>query len=148
MLSCFSCVWLFVTPWTVAHQAPLSKGFSRQGYWSGLLCPPPGYVPNQGIEPMSLTCNLHWQADSLPLVSTGKPHLYKTVANIIIILISIILLHAVYGGSDGKESACQCRRLGFYPWVRKIPWRKEWLPTPVFLPGKPHKYRSLVGYSP
>ena len=36
MLSCFNCVWLFVTPWTVAHQAPLSWGFSSQGYWSGL----------------------------------------------------------------------------------------------------------------
>ena len=37
---------LFVTPWTVAHQVPLSKGFSRQEYWSGLPCPPPGDLPN------------------------------------------------------------------------------------------------------
>ena len=42
ILSCFSCVRLFATPWTVAHQAPLSMGFSRQEYWSGLLFPPPG----------------------------------------------------------------------------------------------------------
>ena len=42
VLSHFSCVRLFATPWTVAHQAPLSTGFSRQGYWSGLPCPPPG----------------------------------------------------------------------------------------------------------
>ena len=42
VLSCFSCFWLFVTPWTVACQAPLSMGFSRQEYWSGLPCPPPG----------------------------------------------------------------------------------------------------------
>ena len=42
MLSCFSRVQLFVTPWTVAHQAPLSMGFSRQEYWSKLTCPPPG----------------------------------------------------------------------------------------------------------
>ena len=49
---------------------------------------------------------------------------------------------------DGKESTCQCRRLGFDPWVRKIPWCRKWLPTPVFLPGKFHKQRSLVGYSP
>ena len=41
MLSHFSRVWLFATPWTTAHQAPLSTGFSRQEYWSGLLCPPP-----------------------------------------------------------------------------------------------------------
>ena len=42
----------------------------------------------------------------------------------------------------------QCRRPGFNPWVRKIPWRREWLPTPVFLPGESHGQRSLVGYSP
>ena len=47
-----------------------------------------------------------------------------------------------------KESACQCRRLRFDPWVRKIPWRRKWQPTPVFLPGKSHGQRSLAGYSP
>ena len=50
MLSCFSHVQLFVTPWTAAHQAPLSMGFSRQEYWSGLPRPPPGDLPNIGIE--------------------------------------------------------------------------------------------------
>ena len=45
-----SCVWLFVTPWTVAHQAPLSMGFSRQEYWSGLPFPSPGDLPDPGIE--------------------------------------------------------------------------------------------------
>ena len=45
---------------------------------------------------------------------------------------------------SGKESAWQCRR----PWIRKIPWRRKWQPTPVFLPGKSHRQRSLVGYSP
>ena len=47
-----------------------------------------------------------------------------------------------------KESACQCRRLGFNPWVGKIPWRRAWQPTPVFLPGESHGQRTLVGYSP
>ena len=42
----------------------------------------------------------------------------------------------------------QCRRPGLDPWVRKFPWRKEWRPTPVFLPGESHRERSLVGYSP
>ena len=55
MLSYFSRVHLFATLWTVAHQAPLSMGFSRQEYWSGLPCPPPGDLPNLGIEPSSLT---------------------------------------------------------------------------------------------
>ena len=43
----------FVTSWTVAHQAPLSMGFPRQEYWSGLSFPPPGDLPNPGTEPMS-----------------------------------------------------------------------------------------------
>ena len=54
MLSCFSHIRFFVTPWTVAHQAPLSMGFSRQDYWNGLPCPPPGDLPNPGIIPASL----------------------------------------------------------------------------------------------
>ena len=55
MLSHFSHVWLFVTPWTAACQAPLSMGFSRQGYWSGLPCPPPEALPDPVMEPSSLT---------------------------------------------------------------------------------------------
>ena len=53
------------------------------------------------------------------------------------------------GGSAGKESACNLGDLpGFDPWVGKIPWRRESLPTPVFWPGEVHGQRSLVGYSP
>ena len=54
VLSHFSHVRLFVTPRTVAHQAPLSMEFSRQEYWSGFPCPPPGDLPDPGIEPESL----------------------------------------------------------------------------------------------
>ena len=53
-ISRFSCVQLFATPWTNAHQAPLSMAFSRQEYWSGLPCPPPGDLPDPGIERTSL----------------------------------------------------------------------------------------------
>ena len=56
------------SPWTVAHQAPLSMGFPRPGYWSGLPFPSPGDLPNPGIEPRSLAL----QADSLPSVPAGK----------------------------------------------------------------------------
>jgi len=49
---------------------------------------------------------------------------------------------------SGKESACQCRRHRFDPWVRKIPWRRAWQPTPVVLPGESHGQRSLEDYSP
>ena len=61
-------VQLFATPWTVAHQAPLSMGFSRQGYWSGLPFPSPGNLPHPGVEPRSPT----WQADALTSEPPGK----------------------------------------------------------------------------
>ena len=53
VLSCFNHVRLFVTLWTVAHQAPLSVGFSSQEYWSGVPCAPTGDLPGPGIEPES-----------------------------------------------------------------------------------------------
>ena len=46
------------------------------------------------------------------------------------------------------KNLLQCRRPGFNPWVREVPWRREWLPTLVFMPGEFHEQRSLVGYSP
>ena len=55
------------------------------------------------------------------------------------------------GGASGKEPDCQCRRhkrLEFDPWVRKIPWRRAWQPTPVFLPGESHGQGSLAGHGP
>ena len=74
VLSCFSHVQLFAAPQTVAHQACLSMGFSRQEYWSGWPCPPPGDLPDPGIEPVSSL--LHWQAGSLSLVPPWKPELH------------------------------------------------------------------------
>ena len=59
------------------------------------------------------------------------------------------ILLRIPDGSDGKKIICpQCRRLGFNPWLVKIPQRREWLPTPLFLPGECHGQRSLAGYSP
>ena len=66
MLSHFSRIWLFVIPWTVACQAPLSMGSSRQQYWSGVPCPPPGAFPDPTTEPLS-PASPAMQADSLPL---------------------------------------------------------------------------------
>ena len=60
---------LFVTPWTVAHQAPPPMGFSRQEYWSGLPFPSPGDLPDPGVEPRSPTL----QADALTCEPPGKP---------------------------------------------------------------------------
>ena len=55
------------------------------------------------------------------------------------------------GGASGKEAAWQCgrlRRCEFDPWVRKIPWKRKWQPTPIFWPGESHGQRSLAGYNP
>ena len=68
MLSCVSRVRLFATPWTVAHQAPQSMGFSRQEYWSGAPFPSPGDLPDPGIKPRSSAL----QADFLPAEPPGK----------------------------------------------------------------------------
>ena len=72
MLSCLRHVQIFATLWTIAHQAPLSMGFSRQEHWSGLPLPPPGIFLTQGLN-LRLSCLLHWQVDSLPLLLPGKP---------------------------------------------------------------------------
>ena len=63
-------VCLFATPWTVAHQIPLSMGFSRQEYWSGLPVPSPGHLPYQGIKPGSPAL----QTVSLLSEPSGKPN--------------------------------------------------------------------------
>ena len=75
---CYYCVvpksCLFVTPWTLALQAPLSLRFSRQEYWSRLPFPSPEDLPNAGTE--HLLCLLNWQVGSSPLVPPGKPQVF------------------------------------------------------------------------
>ena len=70
MLSCFICVQLFATLWTVAHQVPQSMGFSRQEHWSGLPCPSPGTLADPGIE-LALPVLL---MDSILTESPGMPY--------------------------------------------------------------------------
>ena len=77
VLICFSCVLLSAALWTAPHQAPLSLGFSRQEYWNGLLCPPPGDLPFPGIEPVSSMSPA--KVGSLPLTvppgwQSNRPH--------------------------------------------------------------------------
>ena len=82
------------------------------------------------------------RADSLPLSYQYTAGLLKIQTD------SVCLLRGEFnGGSDGKECACNATDW-FNPWVRKIPWIREWLPTLVFLPGEFHGQRSLVGYNP
>ena len=75
LLNCFSHVQLYATLWTAVHQAPLSMPFSRKEYWSGLPRPPPGDLPDPGIEPMSLV-SYALQAASLALSHKGCTYIY------------------------------------------------------------------------
>ena len=111
----------------VACQAPLSMGFSRQEYWSGLPFSPPGDLPNPGIEPASLASQLlHWQADSLPLVPPGKLNLQvESDANVISTLRASLVAQTVKDPPAMRET-----------WVQSLGWKdpleKGTLPTPVF----------------
>ena len=116
------------TPWTVALQAPLSMGFPRQKYGSELPFPSPGDLPDPGIKPRAPTL----QVDSLPAEPPGKP---------------TSLQHGPQFAPDSRI-CLQWRRPGFDFWVGKIPWRRKWKPSPVFLSRESHGERSLAGYSP
>ena len=158
-------VQLFVTPWIVAHQAPVhgilqarvlewvaisfSRGSSRPrdqtqvswiaGKYFTVWATRKALAASKLTLPPPLGSN---QASTDPMMPT-----YTGVSD---------LHYLVYGfkcsslcGASGKEPACQRRRHkrhGFNPWVRKIPWRSTWQPIPVFLPGKSHGQRSLVSY--
>ena len=113
------------TPWTAAHQAPLSVGFPRQEYCSGVPLPSPEDLPCPGIKPKSSTL----QADSLVSEPPGKLSISKA-------------------STSNAGDCLRCRRSGFNPWVRKIPCRRAWQPTPVFLSGESHGQRSLAGCGP
>ena len=71
----------------------------------------------------------------------------RTCHSLQLLLIVLMIHHGLPWWLSGKESACQCRRLRFDPWVGKMPWRRGWLPSPVFWPGEFHGQRSLAGYS-
>ena len=77
----------------------------------------------------------------------NKTHLCFWILNILNIMLIYVWTDLPWWLSD-KEFACHCRRSRFDPWVRKIPWRRKWQPTPVFLPGKFHGQRSPAGYNP
>ena len=109
------------TSWTVAHQAPLFTGFSRQKYWSGLSCPPPGIFLTQESNSLLLSL-LHWQVDSLPLAPPGKPTTYMCVCIYMYIYIYISFnFYFIYYKN---------KYLYLYKYTEKA-----MAPTPVLLPG-------------
>ena len=101
VLSCFSCVQLFVTLWTIAFKAPLSVGFSRQEYWSVLPFPPPGDLPDPGIKPKS----------PVSLALAGRFFTTRTTQ---------LFTMAEHWRIDAFELWCW-RRLLRVPWPAKIP---------------------------
>ena len=103
VLSRFSPVWLSVILWTVARQALLSMGFSRQKSWSGLPCPPPGDFPDPGIKPISLVS---------PALAGG----FFTTSTTWHMLTSLLSDPVGFPrGSDSKESACSAGHMGLIP---------------------------------
>ena len=183
-----SCVWLFVTPWTVACQAPLSWNFLGKNTEVGCRVLFQGLFPTQGLN-LHLVQFLHWQGDSLPLHHLGSLYTYienkywkkisqgtkKIMWNkpqkayycnnrSLMTSVQLIFKPSV---KDFNMKTCQfclpCHVLSVQmgwtteksllfalvaqtvkasacnvgdPWVRKIPWRRKWQPTPVLLPGK------------
>ena len=88
-------------------------------------------------------CDVVEEAPGSPIVPRGEPRLW---ANSSVSFLKNIKFMSVFwsfpGGARSKETTCQCRihkRPGFHPWVGKIPWRRAWQPTPVFLPGESHE---------
>ena len=114
-----------MTPWTVAHQAPLSMGLSRQEYWSGLPSPSPGDLLNPGIEPGSPAL----QVDSLPLSYQGSPE--PTKGNCVYVFSHSVISDSLW--SYGQTASCQAPlSMGF---SRQEYWSGVLPPSPGDLPN-------------
>ena len=151
-LSQFNRAPLFETLWTIACQAPLSIGFCRQEYWSGLPCPSSGHLPDSGKN-LYLRSTCFDRRALYHHYHLGSPSKEPGIGKIVLkawpyqIWEISVRLMGFSGGTRGKEPAWQwriCKRQGFRPWVWKIP---SWQPTPVFLHGESHGQRSLAGCS-
>ena len=86
-----------------------------------------------------------WYYATLKFLSIWS--LWNTVSVVVLICISF-MTNGFPWWLRWVRICLQCRRPGYFPWLEKIPWRRRWQPTPVFLPGKAHGKRSLAGYSP
>ena len=122
-------------------------------------------VPQPRVEPVPLALeawNLnHWTAGEVPWILFKMCQWVEFLGHMVILFNFLRSCQTIFhsrwtilgflGSTSGKKPTCQyrrCRRCRFDPWVRKIPWRRAWQLTPVFLPGESHGQRSLVGYSP
>ena len=133
-------------PMDCSHQAPLSMEFSSQEYWGWLPCSPPGYLSNPGIEPSYLTSlaladvffttGATWEAHIYILYICVCIHIYMYIIYMCVYYIILCILYTLYMYIHlyiyglpywlvGKESACQCRKRRFNPWIRKNPQRRK-----------------------
>ena len=136
--------------WSISHVALMVKNppaNARDIKDAGLI-PGSGRSPGGGHgNPFQYSClEIPWKTEPGMLQSMGSKESDMTEW-----LMLSCSSTGFPGSASSKEPACQCRRCKrhrFDPWVRKIPWRRAWLPTPVFLPGESHGWRRLVGYSP
>ena len=135
LLSCFSPTWLFVTPWTLAHQAPLCMGFSRPQYWSGLPCPPSGDLPDPGIKAKSLM-SAALAGGFFTTSTTWEAHVYIHIKVYIYIYILFQILFHCSLFQDAEYSPLSIL------YIVVCIWRRQWHPTPVLLPGKSHGRRA------
>ena len=116
---------------------------SRQEYWSGLPFTSQGIFPTQGWKPGLPYC----EQILYKMSHQGKVHL-KAIQEKMQSKPCSWPSQLMLGVMNPPAKAGDVKRCMFYPWVRKIPWRRQWQPTPVFLPGESCGQRSLVGYSP
>ena len=121
-------------------------GFSRQEYWGVLPGPPAGDLLDQGIEPVSLSL-LHWQAEFFTTNTTWEAQSSPFVPAFILGLFT-----CSFNGLPGCSLIAQSvqnlpavQETQFNPWVRRIPWRREWEPTPMLLAGESHGQRKQPG---
>ena len=102
--------------------------------------------PYHGLYLLHIFGNLCFNLSSIR--DSIKDLLYSTVSCTENFVIACKGKQSWLCGSDGRESACNTRDLGLIPGSGRFPWRRKWQPTPVFLLGKSHGWRSLAGYSP
>ena len=109
--------------------------------WSSRCCLLPYFL---GLERKNLN---HPSITKMWTQSQSNHSFQIQISSFLSYLVQIMLSLGLPRWLSSDESSCQCRRHRFDPWVRKIPWRRKWQPTPVFLPGK-SRTGGLVGYSP
>ena len=115
-----------MTLWAVVCHAPLSLGFSRQEHWSGLPCPPPGNLPNPGIEPSSHAL-LHWQVGSLSLAPPRKPMKGQVFCVLLVVSYSCIAEYCRLSCFNKKDACSQ----SWKPDVCELAWAGCFLLWPV-----------------